>query len=66
MRFDENGRHVKESHITKHISDNVVVKLNSKHPGISQDVLNSVLQMVHNERINDFHMILNQMQTISI
>jgi len=65
MRFDANGNHIRGFHKTHQIHDDVVVDLKSSYPGISDITLNTVLQMVREERMEDFHSILGQLHSFS-
>lgn len=65
MRFDQNGQHIKGVHRTTINQDNVVIDLESRHCGISDTTLNTVFQMVHEEKMADFHSILDQLQSLS-
>ena len=60
-RFDENGRRLKGICKTHQIHEDVVIELNSRHDGISDNAVNSVFQMVHSDRISDFYSVLEQM-----
>ncbi len=65
LKFDENGNHITGVHKTRHTQDEVVVRLESRHLGISGSTLNTVLQMVHDGRIEDFHLLLDQLVSFS-
>lgn len=65
MNFDQNGRHIKGVHRTTINQNNVVVNLESRYDGISDTTLNTVLDMVHEERMEDFHSILGQLYSLS-
>jgi hypothetical protein len=66
MKFDENGNRITGIHKMQkmHLEHNgLVVELESKYTGISDSTLNTVLQMVHENRISDFHSILGQLNS---
>ena len=65
MRYDQNGRYIRGTHKTTIHHDNMVVDLESRHNGISDTILNKVLQIVHEERTDYFHSILDQLQLFS-
>ena len=65
MRFDTNGNRITSKSTTHQIHDDVVVDLKSSYPGISDITLNTVLQMVREERMEDFHSILDQLRSFS-
>lgn len=65
MKFDKNGNHITSVHKTHHTPDRVVVRLESRHLGISGSTLNTVLQMVHDRRMEDFHLLLGQLVSFS-
>jgi len=65
MRFNTDGSHIKSVHRTHQIHDDVVVDLKSNYPGISDSTLDTIFQMVHEERLTDFHSILSQLQSFS-
>jgi hypothetical protein len=65
-RFDENGNRLRSVCVTHQIHDDVVVNLDSKHPGISDATLNTALQMVHDDRVSDFHSFLEQISEFKI
>lgn len=65
MMFDERtGKHLTSVHKTHQIHDDVVVNLDSRHNGMSDITLNTVLEMVHKEKSADFHNILKQLQSL--
>jgi hypothetical protein len=65
MRFDANGQHIKGVHRTTINHNDVVVDLESRYLGISDNAVSSVIQMVHEEKISDFHSILKQIGNLT-
>jgi hypothetical protein len=63
MKFDENGNRVVSQILNKtHHVDGVYFGLESAHPGVSDATMNVALDMVHDDRVNDFHFCLKQME----
>lgn len=66
MMFDERtGRRIPSVHETRQIHNDVIIDLDSRHDGISDMTLNTVLEMVHKEKSADFHNILDQLQSLN-
>ena len=66
MKFDEiTGKRLPSVHKSHQIHDDVIINLNSRHEGISDITLNTVLEMVHKEKSADFHDILEQLQSLN-
>lgn len=64
MKFDENGNHITGVHKTHHTQDEVVVRLESRHTGLSDSSVNIALEMVHNDRVDELHHLLHQLENI--
>jgi hypothetical protein len=62
MKFDENGNRISQIHNKTHHTDEVYFGLESAHPGVSDATMNVALDMVHDDRVNDFHSCLKQME----
>lgn len=66
MNFDEKtGKRLRSVHRTHQIHEDLVIDLDSRHNGISDNTLNTVLEMVHKEKSADFHNILEQLQSLN-
>ena len=66
MKFDENGNRITGIHKMRKMNfeqNDLIVNLQSKYTGISDVTLNTVLQMVHEDRASDFHSILGQLNS---
>ncbi len=64
MKFDKNGHHITGVHKTHHAQDEVVVRLESRHPGLSDSSASIALDMVHNDRVEELHHLLHQLESI--
>lgn len=63
MKFDENGNHITGVHKTRHTQDEVVVRLESRYTGLSDNSVNIALDMVHNDRVEELYRLLHQLES---
>jgi len=61
MRFDENGKFIKQVRVIAHYHDEVFVDLGSTHQGISDKSLKIALSMVRDGKSQEFHDLLDQL-----
>jgi hypothetical protein len=61
VRFDENGKFIKQVRVTANYHDKVVVDLESTHQGISDKSLKIVLSMVRDGKSQEFRDLLDRL-----
>lgn len=64
MKFEKNGHRITGVHKTLHAQDEVVVRLESRHPGLSDNSVSIALDMTHNDRVEELHHLLHQLESI--
>ena len=67
MKFDQNGRRIKEKmhHNAKFDADDIVVDLESRYAGISDSAIEVVFEMVNKDKIDEIHTVLRKIQPYS-
>ena len=64
MKFDKYGHRITGVHKTHHAQDDVVVRLESRHTGLSDSSVNIALDMAHNDRVEELHHLLHRLESI--